>query len=66
VPREVRGGLGSASHVLLRHDARDVDLHGLLGQVTFVADLAVRLPVRDEAEGETFKDPIQLIDFSSP
>jgi hypothetical protein len=43
-----------------------VDLHGLLGQVTFVADDAVRLPVRDEAEGETFKDPIQLIDFSSP
>src|SRR6266545_3149463 len=50
VAGQVRGGLGPAGHLELRQDARHVVLHGLLGEVELLADLAVGAPVRDQRQ----------------
>ncbi len=55
VPREVGGRLGAASDLELRQDARDVVLHGLLGEVELLADLLVGLAVGHERQ-----DPLLL------
>src|SRR6202171_1299250 len=50
MPGEIGRGLGAARHLQLGKDARHIVLDGLLGEFQVIADLSVRLAVRDLAE----------------